>query len=178
MQQYVCRSQNYSITSSAVASRVDGTSRPSVRAVLRLSTSSYLVGACTGRSAGFSPLRMRSTYSAACRYCAMKSRLAGLQAAAPGHDAGRLRAGEASKHDIRTIRIGTAAAGPLCRATAGLLQGVHCAPIASPRYRPAPRSRRPGDSAITPKRVITALSARSRQWTTTSPCRSACRAGS
>src|SRR4029077_664144 len=52
---------NHSITSSAVASRVDGTSRPSVRAVLRLSTSSYLVGACTGRSAGFSPLRMRST---------------------------------------------------------------------------------------------------------------------
>src|SRR6516164_9156733 len=28
---------------------------------LRLITSSYLVGACTGRSAGFSPLRMRST---------------------------------------------------------------------------------------------------------------------
>ena len=30
-------------------------------AVLRLITSSYLVGACTGMSAGFSPLRMRST---------------------------------------------------------------------------------------------------------------------
>jgi hypothetical protein len=30
-------------------------------AVLRLITSSYFVGACTGRSAGFSPLRMRST---------------------------------------------------------------------------------------------------------------------
>ena len=29
---------------------------------LRLMASSYLVGACTGRSAGFSPLRMRSTY--------------------------------------------------------------------------------------------------------------------
>jgi hypothetical protein len=28
---------------------------------LELITSSYLVGACTGRSAGFSPLRMRST---------------------------------------------------------------------------------------------------------------------
>ena len=38
-----------------------GTSRPSALAVLRLITSSYLVGACTGRSAGFSPLRMRST---------------------------------------------------------------------------------------------------------------------
>jgi hypothetical protein len=34
--------------------------QPSVLAVLRLMTSSYLVGFCTGRSAGFSPLRMRS----------------------------------------------------------------------------------------------------------------------
>jgi hypothetical protein len=47
----------YSITSSARASSVGGTSRPSALAVLRLITSSYLVGACTGRSAGFSPLR-------------------------------------------------------------------------------------------------------------------------
>ena len=51
----------YSITSSARASSDGGTVRPSVFAVLRLITSSYLVGACTGRSAGFSPLRMRST---------------------------------------------------------------------------------------------------------------------
>ena len=51
----------YSITSSARASSDGGTSRPSALAVLRLITSSYLVGACTGRSAGFSPLRMRST---------------------------------------------------------------------------------------------------------------------
>jgi hypothetical protein len=51
----------YSITSSARASRVGGISRPSALAVFRLITSSYLVGACTGRSAGFSPLRMRST---------------------------------------------------------------------------------------------------------------------
>ena len=36
-----------------------GTSRPSTLAVLRLITVSYLVGACTGRSPGFSPLRMR-----------------------------------------------------------------------------------------------------------------------
>src|SRR4051812_458803 len=53
--------RTHSITSSARASSVDGTSMPSVLAVLRLITSSYLVGACTGRSAGFSPLRMRST---------------------------------------------------------------------------------------------------------------------
>ena len=51
----------HSITSSARASTVVGISSPSVFAVLRLTTSSYLVGACTGRSAGFSPLRMRST---------------------------------------------------------------------------------------------------------------------
>jgi hypothetical protein len=51
----------HSITSSARASSVGGTSRPSAFAVLRLMTSSYLVGVCTGRSAGFSPFRMRST---------------------------------------------------------------------------------------------------------------------
>jgi hypothetical protein len=50
----------YSITSSAVATSDGGTVRPSAFAVLKLITSSYLVGACTGRSAGFSPLSMRS----------------------------------------------------------------------------------------------------------------------
>src|SRR5262249_42052773 len=58
----------HSITSSARPRSVSGTSIPSALAVLRLITSSYLVGACTGRSAGFSPLRMRSTYPAAPRY--------------------------------------------------------------------------------------------------------------
>src|SRR5207245_7064447 len=47
------RSLLHSITSSARASSVGGTSRPSALAALRLITSSYLVGACTGRSAGF-----------------------------------------------------------------------------------------------------------------------------
>src|SRR5215471_11418895 len=42
---------HHSITSSARASNVGGTSRPSALAVLRLITSSYLVGSCTGRSA-------------------------------------------------------------------------------------------------------------------------------
>jgi hypothetical protein len=51
----------YSITSSARPISVFGTLRPSALAVLRLITSSYLVGACTGRSPAFSPLRMRST---------------------------------------------------------------------------------------------------------------------
>jgi hypothetical protein len=51
----------YSITSSARASSVGGTVRPSAFAVLRLITRSNLVGCSTGRSAGRSPLRMRST---------------------------------------------------------------------------------------------------------------------
>src|SRR5262245_10890045 len=54
-------SSDHSITSSARASSVDGISRLSAFAVLRLMTNSYFVGACTGRSPGFSPLRMRST---------------------------------------------------------------------------------------------------------------------
>ena len=52
---------SHSITSSARASSVGGMSRPSALAVLRLMTRSNFVGCCTGRSAGFSPLRMRST---------------------------------------------------------------------------------------------------------------------
>src|SRR5215469_10493717 len=63
----------HSITSSARASSAGGISRPSAFAVLRLMTSSYLVGACTGRSVGFSPLRMRSTYPAARRYWSIRS---------------------------------------------------------------------------------------------------------
>src|SRR5262249_12745658 len=55
------RAPLHSITSSARASTEAGRSRPSALAVLRLMISSYLVGACTGRSPGFSPLRMRST---------------------------------------------------------------------------------------------------------------------
>src|SRR5258707_13897247 len=42
----------HSITSSARASRVGGTSRPSAFAVLRLITSSYFTGAWTGRPSG------------------------------------------------------------------------------------------------------------------------------
>src|SRR5262249_34685230 len=59
---------DHSITSSARASSVGGTSMPSALAVFRLINSSYLVDACTGRWAGFSPLRSRSMYWAARRY--------------------------------------------------------------------------------------------------------------
>ena len=51
----------HSITSSARASNVGGTSKPIALAVFRLITSSNLVGACTGRSPALAPLRMRST---------------------------------------------------------------------------------------------------------------------
>ena len=50
-----------SITASARVSSVTGMARFRISAVFRLMTNSNLVGACTGRSAGFSPLRMRST---------------------------------------------------------------------------------------------------------------------
>jgi hypothetical protein len=49
----------YSITSSARPSNVTGMLTPSVFADLRLRISSTLVDSWTGRSAGFSPLRMR-----------------------------------------------------------------------------------------------------------------------
>ena len=45
----------YSITTSARASNVGGTSRPRALAVLRLMTSSYLVGCTIGRSPGWAP---------------------------------------------------------------------------------------------------------------------------
>jgi hypothetical protein len=51
----------HSITSSASASNLSGTLRPSAFAVFRLITSSNLVGPCTGNWPGFSPRRMRST---------------------------------------------------------------------------------------------------------------------
>jgi hypothetical protein len=50
----------HSITSSASASSLSGTLRPSALAVVRLMTSLNLVAACTGSSAGLAPLRMRS----------------------------------------------------------------------------------------------------------------------
>ena len=51
----------YSIISSARASSDGETVNPSAFAVLRLTASRYFVGACAGRLAGFSPLKMRST---------------------------------------------------------------------------------------------------------------------
>ena len=51
----------HSITPSAPTSSEAGAVRSSAIAVLRVTTISYFTGACTGRSAGFSPLRMRST---------------------------------------------------------------------------------------------------------------------
>src|SRR5262249_22464973 len=49
----------HSITSSAVASSVGGTARPSTLAAWALMTSSNFVDCMTGRSAGLAPLTMR-----------------------------------------------------------------------------------------------------------------------
>src|SRR5262249_49383915 len=49
----------HSITSSAMESSVGGTSTPIARAVARLMMNSNRVARVTGRSEGFSPLRMR-----------------------------------------------------------------------------------------------------------------------
>jgi hypothetical protein len=51
----------YSITSSARPNRAIGKARPSDLAVLRLMTNSVFVDCWTGRSAGFSPWRIRPT---------------------------------------------------------------------------------------------------------------------
>ena len=51
--------EHHSITSSARPSSEGGTVRPSALAVLRLMISSTFVACWTGRSAGFSPLRIR-----------------------------------------------------------------------------------------------------------------------
>src|SRR5262245_14299526 len=59
---------DHSITSSARASNVGDTSRPSALAVLRLITNSNFVGNCTGRSAGLAPLRILPIYMPAWRY--------------------------------------------------------------------------------------------------------------
>jgi hypothetical protein len=56
---------DYEITSFARSSSDCGMVMPSALAVLRLITSSNLVGCSIGRSAGFAPLRILSTYTAA-----------------------------------------------------------------------------------------------------------------
>src|SRR5258707_14533668 len=63
----------HSITCSAPASSILGITMPRAFAVLRLITSSNLVGACTGRSAGLAARRMRLTYSDARRNWSMAS---------------------------------------------------------------------------------------------------------
>src|SRR5262249_23757942 len=59
---------HHSITSSAAASSLSGTVRPSILAVEALITSSNLLDCTTGKSAGFAPLRMRPVYAPMWRY--------------------------------------------------------------------------------------------------------------
>ena len=57
--------------SSAMASSPGGKLRPNALAVLRLITNSNLMDCMTGRSAGFSPLRIRPVYTPAWRYASV-----------------------------------------------------------------------------------------------------------
>jgi hypothetical protein len=65
--------QSYSITMSARASNIGGIVSPIALAVLRLIANSNLLGLCTGRSAGFSPRKILSTYSAPRCHRSMRS---------------------------------------------------------------------------------------------------------
>src|SRR6516164_11850777 len=62
------RTTCHSITSSAIASSLSGIWTPSALAVLRLITSSNLVGCSTGKSDGSAPLSILSTKPTARRY--------------------------------------------------------------------------------------------------------------
>ena len=64
---------SYSITSSTIARTPGGIFRSSALTVARLITSSNLIDCNTGRSAGFSPLRIRPTYTPVWRYPSAKS---------------------------------------------------------------------------------------------------------
>src|SRR5262249_59568526 len=61
----------HSITSSARPRSVIGKVSPSVLAVFMLMISSTRVACCTGRSEGFSPLRMRLAYTPPRRYASL-----------------------------------------------------------------------------------------------------------
>src|SRR5712672_2752282 len=62
----------HSITSSTMASSPGGKLRPNALAVLRLITNSNLLDCMTGRSMGFSPLRIRPVYTPAWRYASLR----------------------------------------------------------------------------------------------------------
>ena len=62
-----CRYSSYLMTPSALASTCGGIVRPICFAVLRLIINSNFVGCSNGRSAGFAPFRILSTYVAARR---------------------------------------------------------------------------------------------------------------
>src|SRR5262249_50739186 len=64
--------RGHSMTSSARASSLSGIWRPSAFAVLRLMLNPNFVACMTGRSAGFSPLRMRPAYSPTSRYTSIR----------------------------------------------------------------------------------------------------------
>ena len=63
-----CRVQNHLMTLSALTSTFGGIVSPICLAALRFITNSNFVGSSTGRSAGFVPFKILSTYTAARRY--------------------------------------------------------------------------------------------------------------
>jgi hypothetical protein len=65
---------SYSITSSARTRNESGIVSPIALAAARLTTSLKVAGACTGRSAGEAPFKIRSTYDAARRNTVIVSR--------------------------------------------------------------------------------------------------------
>src|SRR5499427_2909253 len=65
-------SSYYRITLSARASTLGGIVRPICLAAFRLMINSNFVGCSTGRSAGFAPFRILSTYVAPRRYKSVK----------------------------------------------------------------------------------------------------------
>jgi hypothetical protein len=65
-----CSEKGYSMTSSAISRKSREIVRRSAFAVLRLITSSNLVGCSTGRSEGFAPLRILATIAPSCSHIA------------------------------------------------------------------------------------------------------------
>ena len=74
----------YSITSSARALNMGGNSKSSAFAVLRLITSSNLTDCITGRSAGFSPLRIAAMIATECAVCLVEADAVAHQSAGHG----------------------------------------------------------------------------------------------
>jgi hypothetical protein len=102
---------SYSITSSARASSVGGTVRPSALAALRLITNSNLVGCSIGRSVGLAPLRILSTSPAARRDDLGRKMMRQVAGALADHKKGRLVAKLRSGRQPKRMETGKKVGG-------------------------------------------------------------------